>query len=206
MYLLFSSKSCDNGEQREAIRDLTTLKTIRDSICSTFSSERPSGYALVGFEESAKMKSSDLMDYLRIVSDTATVPTFRKQAKKLLKNMFACNNCIITFNYGDKAKKETVAISDFVDLQSDINKYFGNLEADSIWLIDRLQPEGDSVFTGKLGYRLKAISTASYYRYNTYVNGTIEFSTAKRSKKFGKQALSVWTVLYRNIEISPTGI
>lgn len=123
LYLVFSAKSCDQQEEFDAAREQRRTQATKDSIVSVFRSDTVTSATLAAFEESAKIKFSDLFDYLDILNDTTAPRAFREQAGQMAEDLFISETSVPRFP-----------------------------RPDSVWIMERLHPVNDSLFAGRLGF------------------------------------------------------
>ena len=97
IYLLFSSRSCNNQEEFEAAREQKQLETSIDSISSAFSSDKLSSETLRAFEETARQRFADFVDYLAILSDTVAAPAFKENTRRMIRELFISDQCVLRF-------------------------------------------------------------------------------------------------------------
>lgn len=206
MYLLFSAKSCDSGEQSEAAREKNRIKTAKDSIVNNFGSESLSGEALKAFEETARLRFRDFADYYSVLNNVSAAREFRTHAGEMITDLFVSGNTVLLITDPEKhLLTEKISLKEFIDKALDgRNKQF-TLAPDSVWITQKLYSQGDSVYTGKLAFSSSALISVK----TPFASGNAEFFVLKREKRFGKEKLNAWTVVLGQTEFklsSPAAI
>ena len=195
IYLLFSSRSCNNQEEFEAAREQKQLETSIDSISSAFSSDKLSSETLRAFEETARQRFADFVDYLAILSDTVAAPAFKENTRRMIRELFISDQCVLRFTSTNNDLAKEIPLSVLLDPQSDFVKHLKVFQPDTIRIMNALQYVNDSLYTGKLGVTFRVPFTVVEKNSYHFSAGTIEFLAAKREKSFGKDKLKVWSLL-----------
>ena len=167
LYLLLSSKSCDNIEQGSALREQSMAAQARDSITSVFESEKLAQPELRAFEVTARLMLKDLADFMKIIGDSTAGQAFRDKASEMAGGLFIPGN--------------KVPLS------------FAGAVFDSIRVYRPLQRMNDTVYSGKLS----VVVLLSHPINNRRVippteTKIVDIFVLKQKKVFGKDTLKVW--------------
>ena len=201
MYVLLCSKSCNQREQFDASREEARIESARDSITSFFGADSLSINSLKGFEESAKLKSSDFWDYLNLLNDQKTVSGFKSQTRAIIVELFLSDRCTFQLYTDGKRKLNRIKIAEMVDSTSKIQKNIFGLKPDSIWISTGLHMLNDSTFAGQLYFRFPLSIRLSDKQGSHIPGGAGEIWALKREKRFGSETLKVWNVFLGNITL-----
>ncbi|MFZ4522972.1 MAG: hypothetical protein ACOYNC_14780 [Bacteroidales bacterium] len=171
LYFLACGKSCDNQERYQAEKERKSIKTATDSLHAEFGSDTLSVSALHAYEESAKMKFSDFLDYLRILHDTTAAEPFRVKAREMIGKIFIGG-------IGEPAGYSTV-------------------NPGSVIVTEPARQVSPSTCKGKLGFTMTQQEHGKGAKSDPTIkptSGSIGFLIIKHDKKFGPDAVSVWEV------------
>ncbi len=201
MYLLFSAKSCNSGEEMTDAREQNKIKTTKDSIVHNFGSEGLSEEALRAYEETARLRFADFADYYTILTDTAAARTFRIRAGEMISNIFISENSVFLISApGGSRATEKICLKDLVDNAWAKGKNPFTLSPDSVWITQQLHQQNDSVYAGKLAFTSTKIPSAK----KAVAFGNSEIFVLKREKSFGREKLNAWTVVLGETQINMT--
>ena len=172
----------DDTSQVDARMDhLVRLETVSE----VFTSESLSDDNLEAFEFKAVEKLLDYADYMGIIYGDGYAESFRQQARRNIAAYFS------TSEYAEMALNPT-GVSDVYDS----HHFF----IDSVDIIDALQRETDTRYTGRMGYVERIL--ASNLTDTTLIgrsHKTIGIILQMGYKDFGENSLLVWEVLLGRI-------
>ena len=193
LYLLFSAKSCDREEQNNEARQQRTIRAARDSIVSVLGSDTLSAATINGFEETAKIKFADFLDYLDLLSDTTLAPEFRQHAGEMIRGLFLNESAVLQLAGPGMIRKE-VTLTELLDPASVAAGKIRVPEPDSLWVMEALLPVNDTLLKGKLGLSLILPASADPGKYEL-AGKAVDFYAVKCRKVFGRDTVKIWTVL-----------
>lgn len=174
LYLLLCSKSCNENEQGEALREKNKAVQSRDSITSVFQSEKLDQPELRAFEVTARLKLIDLADYLKIINDSAASRAFKQKAEEMARALFIPGKTIPTRLSG--------------------------IIFDSIKISRQLERKNDSMYSGQLIITVNLAASDAQKRPSPGTcNRTVDIFALKQEKVFGKDTIRVWNVLLGDI-------
>lgn len=201
VYILFNAKGCEQDEQYNIAPQEKKIRFEIGIIKSTFVTESPSGVTLHAFEETARIKFFDFLDYLTIFSDSSIAPVFRHHAGQMISDLFISDNCIVNYINDSQGKKNKITIREIVNAGTESPGNICVVQPDSVWIENSLHELNDTIFTGKLGFRpgMPIMSTDLKIFYPA--GRTMEFFAIKRVKNFGEDSLKVWTILLGDMVI-----
>jgi|WetSurSiteA1Bulk_404760.scaffolds.fasta_scaffold00063_13 hypothetical protein len=195
IYILLCARSCDNGSDFRARREQMKLQYTRDSISAVFSSYAVSPNTLHAFEENAKIKFTDLLDYLEIFTDPDIAPEFRQHTGQMIRDLFLSENCLLHFTGRHGKAWTNLSVNELVNTGPVFRKSMAIMQPDSLWIERGLHLVNDSTFYGKIGFSsskpLPDTDNQSYYP----AGGYIDFYAVQRIRNFGSDTLKIWTVL-----------
>lgn len=195
IYILLGSKGC---EKRDHLPDSSYQKRIErnaDSIVKLFCFDEPSAIAFIAFEEDAKIRFSDFLDYLQILSDTGIAPAFSNQACKLISEQFSSDSLTLCFTSQGTAFEKKIRIADLVSDESTFHAGLCVTRPDSVWLSQDFKRINETTFLSALGYKSNAFVPSANCKNYFPLAGSIEFYATKRAKIFGHDTIVVWSVL-----------
>jgi hypothetical protein len=203
VYFLLTAKGC-GGDTKSAsdVREQKRIETEIDSLAEIFGSESLSPFALLAFEENAKIRFNDFLDYFGIAADSTKAKAFKEQAGRMIGDMFISRDCILCFKIADKNAVTGITVKELVAANSGFLKYISILHPDSLWITEKLKPVNDTMYAGQLGF---SMDMTSYQReFDNYYPGcgVISFYIVKQRKVFGKDTLNIWSVLLGENNIS----
>jgi hypothetical protein len=201
LYMLFCAKSCDNEEQFTEARQQQLIKNEKDSIRKAFGSDTLSVAALYAFEETAKLRFTDFLDYLSVLTEKNTAPEFMTHARQMTRSLFRSEDLVFRFNLPDGSGKKVITLKEFTGEGSAPPENISTIQPDSIFLVQHLKPVSDTVFAGRLGFLSRNVLTRTELKKYHLSGRTMDFYAVRREKSFGKDTLMVWTVfLGENLE------
>jgi len=174
LYLLLSSKSCDENEPGNALSEKNEAAHARDSITSVFESAELSQPELRAFEVTARLKLYDLADYLKLLGDSLAGEAFRQKAGEMARNLFI------------PGKTPPSGLSGMV--------------FDSIKVLKKLERLNDSLYSGQLSFTVNLADSDAGRRSSSRAGyRTVNIFALKQEKVFGKDTIRVWNVLLGDI-------
>jgi len=174
LYLLLSSKSCNENEQSSAQRDKARAEQARDSITSVFESEKLGQPELRAFEVTARLKLNDLSDFLKILSDSSSSQAFKQKAGEMALSLFIPGKTVPSG--------------------------FSGAVFDSIRVSRPLERLNDSTYSGQLSIMISHPgSTARSRTSSSAYCRTVDIFALKQEKVFGNNTIRVWNVLLGDI-------
>ncbi len=174
LYLLLSSKSCDDNEQGNAMLEKNKAVQARDSITSVFESEKLGQPELRAFEVTARLKLNDLSDFLKILSDSSSGQAFKQKAGEMAQSLFIPGKTVPSG--------------------------FSGVVFDSIKVTRPLERLNDSTYSGQLSVITTLPgSTAGSRTSSAACCRTVDIFALKQEKVFGNNTIRVWNVLLGDI-------
>lgn len=198
-YLLFSAKSCSQGEEFDAIREQKKLKTTKDSIVKATESKELSTEVMRSYENTAMSWFNDFSVYYSLLADTTKAIEFRSQAGNMIKNLFNYENTNFQFTGIDGTGVKKLNLDELIKQAVNGKNAFSQLKPDSIWIINGLQKVHDSLYEGRLGF-----SGTLYFagEPHSIKNSSAKFFLLKRNKNFGKETINAWSLALGQTKIS----
>ncbi len=171
LYILFTAKSCENGQEDVIAREEAVSIAVKDSIGSSFASDTLRNSALRAFEETARLKLLDLGDYLGILSDSSTSEVFKTKVGEMITELFISQDV-----------KEKVSFS-------------VGLVFDSVMVNNHLQRKNDTLYSGTLRFQIQCKPDVTANPQEMIVGyKIIDIFVVRREKIFGDKSLKVWSV------------
>lgn len=200
-YLLLGSRSCDPDNGEDSISARSKLKQTKDSIRNGFESAELSPETLKAFEMSACRKLTDLADYIRIYSDKSVDKSFKNQARQMIIDMFADSAIVINRKITEAGKPGNVSLSEFLDQQIAEKGFTGETVFDSISVTNHLTRTSESIYSGSLSFvRNIEVRTPSGKVLKNSAGMNAGFYAIKKSKLFGNDTLTIWSVFLGEIK------
>jgi hypothetical protein len=194
LYFLTCGKSCDNQEQFDATTEQQRVKTGTDSLHTAFGSDTLSPTALQAFSVTAKVKFSDLFDYMRILNDSNAAEPFRDKAEVMIHSLFQSENSVFQLMNPDNSVCEEVPVKQLFSGKTSLAG-FGPVVSDSIRIVVAPDRLGNGTYIGKLSYRNIRQGTKSTGKADpARCSVNLEFLITKHDKIFGPDTLSIWEV------------
>ncbi len=167
---------------------------------STFTAKNLSNYKLRGFETRAVQKLEDFGDYLELISNKEFDLGLRKQAIKMLENLFIDKNALLVNPENELTDKNQIEIREYA--QSVLECDFSRLEI-SITKIKLSKPL-EFIKKGNYSGELSFTQSSKFYKSSKVLKRSLRNRKArivvvKTSKKFGNEKEFVWNVLLVNI-------
>jgi len=173
VYFIVCGKSCDSNEQFTHELEKNQANRNRDSITSVFQSDSLGQPVLRAFEATARIKLTDLSDYLKVMNDSTAEKAFKEKAAEMARAL-----CI-------PGKEIPVRMK--------------GVAVDSIRVFKTLQRLSDSVYAGKLCFKAMLPTKQSG---SDHLQANIRFAdifALKQDKVFGRDTLTIWNVLIGDI-------
>lgn len=200
LYLLLCSKGCDDREAKTQQKETAALEFTQDSVLAKFQSDILPEVSLRAFEENAKQKLVDFADYFSIMCDTSLDSSFRKQAEKMIKDMFYRDDLQLELTLPGKQEMFEITLEKLLNMNflSKYNK--SELTFDSIYVSEFLHMDKTARYTGKLTFRqgFKALTGKDLISIKPIRKNVSVFVT-KYPKPFGKDTMKVWEVFLGEI-------
>ncbi|MFZ4414557.1 MAG: hypothetical protein ACOYOV_15850 [Bacteroidales bacterium] len=198
IYLICGAKSCNNADSTLNSAN-KSISASRDSIIKAIEIDIPDSELLEMYEQNAKQKLNDFIDYMKIVSDTTKDFLFRQRAAEMARKLFI-NDEINVRNWDDDseiAKNHTLNQLLNKNLQPGTS-YWTDPEA--IEIEKPLSQINDSVFRGQLSVIKKHLSlNKQLIIEKPKEKNFVDFYLLRRSKSFGNENVKVWEVLLGDI-------
>jgi hypothetical protein len=201
LYLLLSSKGCDDRESKSQQQEDTELEIKQDSLLAKFSSDILTEPALRAFEENGKQKLADFADYFNIMADTSLDTSFRNQAKKMIRDLFYPANPQLDLTLPGQTETRKFRIDELLNINFLSGYRKPELILDSIRLRDPLHVDKSSGYIGTLSFRqgFKAFSGNEPIAVKP-VWKIVLIIAERHPKRFGKDAKEVWEVFLGPID------
>jgi hypothetical protein len=194
IYLIISAKSCNQQEENLAQREQKSIQSTQDSIISIISTDDLSQVNLNAFEESAKIKFLDFIDYLGII-DSVSAPAFKELTKKQILNGFISPDCIFQFPAANQQGQPQVTLYNLLRSAKENRKKIIRNIPDSIRIIEPFHKLNPVTFFGKLGF---SNHPATGFIKGKNLTMTMEIWLVKKEKIFDADTIRAWSVLLGN--------
>jgi hypothetical protein len=201
LYLLLSSKGCDDREPKSQEQVDSATEITQDSIITKFSSEILPAASLRAFEENAKQKLIDFADYFNIIHDTSLDTSFRNQATKMIKDLFYNENIQLDLTFPGMPESKKVTLEEVLNHSFFQGHGKSGLIIDSVHVIDPFHLSESSWYAGKLSFR-QGFKTQSGKDSIVTNPGwkTVSIIAARHPKRFGNDTKEVWEVFLGQIQ------
>ncbi len=195
LYILFTAKSCENGQEDVIAREDSLAAAVRDSITSAFSSDALSNQALRAFEETARLKLLDLGDFLGILSDSSTSDVFKTKVGQMISELFISRDVSLQFSSPGCLKKDEPFTKQLRIAGMNHAKWPVGIVFDSVIVKNRLKRANDSLFSGTLRFQIQCKPDVTANPQEMIVGyKIIDIFVVRREKIFGDKSLKVWSV------------
>lgn len=192
-YILFSSKSCSDRTENNAVSQEESLIQEKSEILNEFGSEFLPVKSLNAFEHKAKQKLIDLTDYLNILSDNSMDSSFKEQSKLMIFSLFISDTTRIRNRLINDSDFRMVSVKEFVmaTTRSGSKKIMlGSIRVtEPLHITSGLRYKGRLAFSGWTQNRSAKDSVSS-----PPVTLQAEFFVSKIKKSFGTDTLQVWNL------------
>jgi hypothetical protein len=193
--ILFSQgDGCNGGSSQREDREHRRHQSLKDSIQLSLGASTPSNTTLLALDAAAITSLSDFFDFLEIIGDPEKDSVFRMQAVRMAREQFISAKSILKYNSGS-----TYRIEEIFTTPPLLEKLHFSVP-DSIWLISNLRKTSDTLYYGRLGFRLTD-SQDNQAKYMHIKTGDATFYAMKKIKTFGTDSLSTWSVRLGDIVI-----
>jgi hypothetical protein len=201
LYILFTAKSCDNGQEDVAAREESVAAAVKDSITSAFASDALNNQALRAFEATARLKLYDFRDYLSLLSDSTTSDVFKTKVAEMIGGLFISREVHLDLSCRGMVNENMNLVrhmhhTGFKNIDIPEGVLF-----DSVVVLRSLQKVNDTLYSGEL-------KTGVHYKHSTATGNKmlqrddkiVQVYLLKHEKVFGENSLKVWSVLLGDIE------
>ncbi len=207
--IVISSPTCEDPDDRENAYVKENGETITDeqvvfqtkdkmirSLKEEFGANFLSDNHLRAFEQRAKEKILDFADYTSIYSNKEYDKSFRKQARRMMLNLFADKNAKINFSFVDSQRVNDYTLPNFMDEIYTAEYNALGLNIGKIEIAEPLHLQENTTYEGsvKFSQQLYGITLSDTVLINSGV-GYFEIIAIRVDKKFGTDSLQVWEVL-----------
>jgi hypothetical protein len=203
LYILLCSKGCNDRNEITSQQEAATVNQTRDSIISKFSSDIIPEASLRAFEETGKQKLADFADYFGLMSDKSLDTSFRKQAAKMIRELFYGEDLQFQLTLPGNPETEMVSLNAMV-MGDFLSKYQKpELILDSVRVTAPLHLDRSSGYTGKLSFRQGFTGISE--KDQIFINPTpkeVILHLNKHPKQFGSDVRDVWELSLGQIENS----
>jgi hypothetical protein len=193
-FLFTQGDGCSGDVSQKEKQEQDKYQSLKDSIESSLGASTPSNTTLLALDAAAITSLSDFFDYLQIIRDTEKDSVFRLQAVRMVREQFVSSKSILKHNSGS-----TYRIEEIFTTPPLLEKLHFSVP-DSIWLISNLRKTSDTLYNGRLGFRLTD-SQDNQAKYMHIKTGDATFYAMKKIKTFGTDSLSIWSVRLGDIVI-----
>ena len=143
----------------------------------------------------------DFRDYLKLLNDTSTKDVFNARVIEMIGDLFISREVHVNLLCGSKATGNENLNARLKQAGFANFKISSGMCFDSIFVLMPLQQVDDTMYFGKLGYRVCFTpETHSDIVIKTGKDNVIQFFLVKREKAFGNNSLKVWSVLLGDID------
>jgi len=192
IYLLSSSRSCSD-ENSPGAREKARLNAARDSVIETFESEYLNDVELHAYELSAIQKLEDLAYYFRILNDTSADFIFREKAAEMVTSVFLSQHSKV--NLKAMELKNTIEISTLIQNALSNQYAYSKFIIKDIHTLESLKRQSDTLYTGKLQFRLsQSLQDQAGKNAESVNQAVVDMHVVRVVKIFGKEKIRVWKV------------
>lgn len=203
-----SSPTCEDTDDRknayvrengETITDERVVFQTKDKMVRSLKEEFGANFLsdshLRAFEQRAKEKILDFADYTSIYSNKEYDESFRKQARRMMLNLFVDNNVKISALFTDSLRVNNYTLPNFLDEIYTAEYNALGLSIGKIEIVEPLQLQENTTYEGsvKFSLQLYGITLSDTVLINSGV-GYFEIIANRVDKKFGTDSLQVWEV------------
>ena len=201
VYFLCTAKSCNDREQDELIQEQSIITATKDSLASVFTSDSLPLNSLRAFETTARLKLSDLSDFVRILADSTTDSLFKAKTCEMIRRQFIPGDVRFHISHDGCQKAKEMSLEQFLSTWRNISDQHGKLVFDSIRVLKSLQRTDDSSYSGQLCFKGHCCCPASVNEkvLNDRIS-TVDFFVIKQRKVFGRDTINVWEALLGDIK------
>ncbi|MFN8206718.1 MAG: hypothetical protein U0T82_04835 [Bacteroidales bacterium] len=194
LFLFSQGDGCSGGSSGMQEVERRRDQSLRDSIQLSLGATSPGSTTLTALEAAAISILSDFFDYMQIIRDTQKDSAFRILAVRMAHEQFISTKSIINHTSGHTYRIEEI------NTTPPLPEELHFPVPDSIWLITNLRKSSDTLYYGRLGFRL-ADSQEKQAKYTQIKTGDATFFALKKIKIFGTDSLSTWSVRLGDIVI-----
>ncbi|HNY03807.1 MAG TPA: hypothetical protein PKG48_14520 [Bacteroidales bacterium] len=194
-WLLASGKSCDNEERVSSEIRQRAVSAETDSLRKIFGADTLSPEALSAFEESARLRLSDLFDYLHVLNDTVAPEPFRKKAAEMIGSLVISTNTTLVLPDRQGPGTHTLTLDRLMSRDLPETAMLMNREISGIRVARHLHRQNDTIYAGQLAFCLTptGISEETSEAVPT-ARGSMNYRLLKHNKIFGSDTLMIWEV------------
>jgi len=194
-YIFFGSRSCDGPGEADAELEMKTLLEEKKNIKKQFGSDYLSAESLYGFEEKAKQKLTDFIDFLDIYYNDSLDEVFREQARMMIIDLFLSDSVQISKRLFRVKAGKSITLNKLLGKGPIKGFNYCPFSFDSIMVINPLYRTDENKYTGKLIFKreLEAYSiNDNITTERTQMQADI--IVKKVNKNIGSDTLLVWAV------------